>query len=133
MPPTREVGQYGELVAASWLRAQGCRVLRHNFRWGESGEIDLVCRDGEVLVFAEVKSNANLQHGAPSRVVDAYKRERQRSGARSWLSLLGHEVPIRFDIVEVRLPAGERPVVSRQQGAFSMHEGREWAAHHAEK
>lgn len=132
MPTTEEVGQYGELVAASWLRRQGCRVLRHNFQWGESGEIDLVCRDGDTLVFAEVKSNASLQHGAPGRAVNAAKRERQRSGARSWLNLLGYEVPIRFDIVEVRLPAGERPQVSRQVGAFSMYEGREWAARHAE-
>lgn len=126
------MGQYGELVAASWLRRQGCRILRRNFRWGDSGEIDIVCRDGDTLVFAEVKSNASLQHGAPGRAVNASKRERQRSGARSWLNLLGHEVPIRFDIVEVRLPAGERPQINLQKSAFSLHEGREWAAHHTD-
>ncbi len=99
------------------------KVLRRNFRLGRSGEVDLVCRHGETLVFVEVKSTTHAEHGAPARAVNRRKRELLRRGARNWLRLLGYAVPIRFDIVEVLLPPGGRPQLRRKQGAFTMHEG----------
>ena len=117
------MGQYGELVAASWVRSHGMRVLRHNFRWGDAGEIDLVCRQGDTLVFCEVKTTTSPDSGAPARAVDRFKRQKQRSGARRWLQLLGREVPIRFDILEVWLTAGQKPRIRHTPGAFSLREG----------
>ncbi len=112
------VGRYGELVAASWLRAQGCRILRHNFRWGNSGEIDLVCRDGETLVFVEVKSGAVESPYPLAHKVDEEKRRQIRRGARNWFRILGHSVPHRFDIIEVHLRAGLCPELNRIVNAF---------------
>lgn len=122
-PDTAYVGQYGELVAASWVRAHGMRVLRSNFRWGDAGEIDLVCRQGDTLVFCEVKTTTSPDSGAPARAVDRHKRQKQRSGALRWLQLLGREVPIRFDIIEVWLSPGQKPTVRHTPGAFSLREG----------
>lgn len=116
------IGRYGEETAASWLRAQGYGILRRNFRWGNSGEVDLVCRDGETLVFVEVKARTRTDYGSPGRAVDARKRTLLRRGARHWLRLLGREVPYRFDIVEIVLRDGRRPVVRLRRGAFFMHE-----------
>ncbi len=117
-PERAYVGRYGELVAASWLRAQGCRVLRRNFRWGTSGEIDLVCREGDTLVFVEVKSGTVNGPYPLAHKVDEEKRHLIRRGARNWFRLLGHSVPHRFDIVEVHLRAGERPELRRIENAF---------------
>ncbi len=96
------------------------RVLRHGFRWGSSGELDLVCREGDTLVFVEVKSGTAQGPYALSRKVDADKRRLLRRGARNWFMLLGHEVPHRFDIVEVLLPAGQRPEVNHIRAAFRL-------------
>ncbi len=112
------VGRYGELVAASWLRSQGCRVLRRNFVWVGSGEIDLVCRDGDTLVFVEVKSGTVDGPYSLAHKVDEEKRRLIRRGARNWFHLLGHSVPHRFDVMEIHLRAGERPGVNRLVNAF---------------
>ena len=53
LPSRRYIGDYGELVASSWLRSQGLKVLRRNFRWGDSGEIDIVCREQDQLIFCD--------------------------------------------------------------------------------
>lgn len=113
-------GEYAELVAASWLRTQGVKVLRRNFRYGRSGEVDIVCREGDTLVFVEVKSTIHPEHGTPSRAVNRRKRELLRRGARNWLRLLGYSVPIRFDIVEVVLRTNAPPMINRRKSVFAM-------------
>ncbi len=118
MPDRPYVGAYGELAAASWLRAQGCRVLRQGFRWGRGGEIDLVCREGDTLVFVEVKSGTVDGPYPLAAKVDEEKRALLRRGARNWFMLLGREVPHRFDVVEVHLRAGQRPALARHVNAF---------------
>ncbi len=112
------VGAFGERVAASWLRAQGYRVLRHNFCWGGSGEVDLVCRKGDTLIFVEVKSGTVDGPYPLAHKVDEEKRHQIRRGARNWFRLLGRSVPHRFDIVEVRLRAGARPQLNHITDAF---------------
>ena len=116
------IGRYGEETAASWLRAKGYRILRRNFRLGTDGEIDLVCRDGDTLVFAEVKTRTRSDYGSPGRAVDAAKRKLLRRGARRWLHLLKRETPYRFDIVEIVLRDGRKPSMRLRQNAFAMRE-----------
>ncbi len=118
-PKAAWVGRFGELVAASWLREQGMRVLRHNFLWGDSGEVDLVCRDGDTLVFVEVKSGTVDGPYPLAHKVDREKRRQIRKGARNWIRILGHYVPHRFDIVEVHLRAGNRPELRHIKNAFA--------------
>lgn len=122
-PPARYRGAYAELVAASWLRSHGLKVLRHNFRYGRSGEVDIVCRDGDTLVFIEVKSTIRPEHGTPARAVNRRKRRLLRRGARNWLRLLGYTVPIRFDIVEIILRTDAAPIVTHRKAAFTLREG----------
>ncbi len=119
LPGRGYIGIYGELVAASWLRSHGLRVLRRNFVWVGSGEIDIVCRNGEMLVFVEVKSGTVEGPYPLARKVDEEKRRLIRRGARNWFHLLGYSVPHRFDIVEVHLRAGERPRLKHIANAFS--------------
>lgn len=83
-------------------------MLYRNFRAPGGGEVDIVGREGEVLVFVEVKTRSSSEYGAP---VEAVTKEKQRlilRGALAWLRLLGHpEIPVRFDVVEVYHRAGQ--------------------------
>ena len=105
-----EIGSYGERIAAAFLRRRGYRVLTRNYR-AEGGEIDLVCRDGDVLAFVEVRSRSGELFGRPSESIDARKENALLSAARSYLELLKRDdITWRFDAVEVHLKAGEAPV-----------------------
>lgn len=105
-------------MAASWLRSRGVCVLRRNFRWGNHGEIDLVCREGDTLVFVEVKSVRSRRGGAPAYRITEGKRRKMRQAAHYWCLHLQQEVPVRFDVVEVWLRGGERPELRYTPAAF---------------
>lgn len=109
---------YGELAAASFLRGEGFSVLRRNWRPVRGGELDLVCRDGNCLVFVEVKTRTGNSYGGARRAVDARKRALIRRGAAEWLRQLPEPVPSRYDIVEVLYREGKPPEFRHIRGAF---------------
>lgn len=111
------------MAAASWCKSNGWRVLRSNWKYGRHGEIDLVCRDGECLVFAEVKTRTSGSFGNPARAVDRDKRRLMRSGAYAWLRMLDDEaVPYRYDVIEVILQSGDTPGINHIPYAFGEKE-----------
>ena len=120
MPDARYRGEYAELVAASFLRAQGLRILRRRFRWGRRGELDIVARQGDTLVICEVKSTISPTSGAPARAINHSKRRLLRIGAWNWLRLLRRRVPTRFDSVEVYLAPHSRPQIVWRQELFPL-------------
>lgn len=115
---TEWLGRYGELAAASFLRAEGCSVLRRNWRPVRGGELDIVCRDGDRLVFVEVKTRTGDGYGGARRAVDARKRALIRQGAAEWLRQLPAPVPFRYDIVEILYREERPPECRRICGAF---------------
>jgi putative endonuclease len=97
----RWLGDRGERAAARYLRRRGLRVLTRGYRV-RSGEIDLIARDGETLVFVEVKSR---RRGLPAEAVDREKQRRITLAALHFLRkhrLL--DVRSRFDIVAIVWP-----------------------------
>ena len=122
-PRSAYVGEYGELVAASWLRTQGYKILRRRFRLGIGGEVDIICRKGKQLVFVEVKSAQCTGAGRPARRLNEHKRQLLRRAARLWLRRLEHPVPARMDIVEVLLPPGGHPMLHHIENAFPLNPG----------
>lgn len=105
----RELGVYGERVAEAYLRRQGYKPLVRNFKT-QWGEIDLTCRDGEVLVFVEVKSRTRGGPDRPATAVNASKRRHMLRSAVEYIHLLRDRDPrTRFDIVEVILETGKMP------------------------
>ena len=107
-------------MAASFLHSQGLRILRRNFRWGRRGELDIVARHGDCLVFCEVKSTIAPASGDPARAINLHKRRLLRIGAANWFYLLGRRVPARFDVVEVFLAAGQKPVLRWSRNVFPI-------------
>ncbi len=100
---TAALGRYGEQLAADHLVASGLTVLARNWRCAR-GELDLVLRDGDVLVFCEVKTRASAAFGAPLEAVTAAKVARLRRLALRWMR--EHAVyadDVRLDLVGVRL------------------------------
>ena len=95
------LGRYGERVAARHLIEQGMVLLDRNWRC-EAGEIDLVLRDGEVLVVCEVKTRTSDDYGTPHEAVDPAKLQRLKRLGLLWVET--HEVradEIRIDLVAV--------------------------------
>jgi putative endonuclease len=113
-------GELGERAAKKHLRQQGLKFLTANFR-SARGEIDLIFRDADCLVFAEVKTRSSESWTRPAAAVDARKRRLLTQTALDYLRLLKNpEVKIRFDIVEVLLSDGEVREVRHLPNTFQM-------------
>ena len=105
----RLLGERGESIAARHLTHVGMVLLDRNWRC-EAGEIDLVLRDGRVLVICEVKTRTSTDYGDPLEAIDQRKVDRLRRLAARWLR--GHDChpeDVRIDMVGV-LAAPGRPV-----------------------
>ena len=113
------LGNYGECVATAWLRAHGCKILARNYRSPRKGEVDIIARDGRLLLFVEVKTR---QAGSRIRGLDAVGKDKQaliERGANSWLKRLGtRNLPWRFDVIEVTVEEGKKPHVNWVKDAF---------------
>lgn len=97
------VGRYGEDVAARVLVDAGMTLLARNWRC-DGGEIDIVARDGDVLVVCEVKTRTSTLFGTPLEAITYAKGARLRRLAARWVAESGvHPAEIRIDVVGVLL------------------------------
>jgi len=113
-------GQLGERTAKRHLKRQGLKFLTANFRT-ERGEIDLVFRDRDCLVFVEVKARSSEEWARPAPAVDAERRRRLTQCGLDYLRLLKNPaVKVRFDIVEVLLENSAVREVRHLPNAFPM-------------
>ena len=110
------LGAYGEALAARHLVDQGMVLLDRNWRC-EAGEIDLVLRDGDVLVVCEVKTRSSLRYGTPHEAVTDIKVARLRRLATRWLEHHGLAVrDIRIDLVGIVRPRRGASVLDHVRG-----------------
>jgi putative endonuclease len=113
-------GAIGERAAKKHLRQLGLKYLTANFR-SERGEIDLVFRHDDCLVFVEVKTRSSEDWVRPAAAVNARKRRLLSQCALDYLRLLKNpQVKIRFDIVEVLLADGAVREVRHLPNTFEM-------------
>ncbi len=118
------LGERGEKFAARYLRRHGYKILVRRFK-SRAGEIDLVCRHKDWLVFVEVKTRKSDQYGAPSEAVTREKQRHMSKVALEYLRLLDNpQIHWRFDIVEVILQEGARKPddIRLIQNAFDLSE-----------
>ena len=96
----RATGNRFEAMAREYLEARGLRFVRANFL-SRHGEIDLVMRDGETLVFVEVRYRSNNAFGGALGSVTMAKRRKLISAAHLWLAWHPHDArrPCRFDVI----------------------------------
>jgi putative endonuclease len=112
----RALGVYGEAYAARHLVEQGMVLLERNWRC-DAGELDLVLRDGRVLVVCEVKTRTSTAYGSPLEGVTARKAARLRRLAARWLAEHQlHPEEVRIDLVGVLVPRGGAPRLDHVRG-----------------
>ena len=113
-------GKVGELAARKYLEQNGLKFLTANFKT-QRGELDLVFRDQDCLVFVEVKARVDESRGRPAAAVDRRKRRRLSRAAMDYLRALKDPcVRIRFDVVEVLLDGDRVREVRHLPNTFSL-------------
>lgn len=112
-----QIGKDGEDQAAGHLVAAGFVLVTRNWRC-PSGEIDIVARDGDVLVVIEVKSRTSTAYGEPAEAVTYRKQRKLRELAAHYLREHPHRGPVRFDVISVLFPKRGFPQLEHLRGAF---------------
>jgi putative endonuclease len=97
----QRLGKNGEEIVARYLKNKGYTILIENYRC-KLGEIDIIARDGPVLVFIEVKTRSGLGYGSPAASVNP-RKQKQISRAAQWYLAERQlfDSPARFDVVSV--------------------------------
>ena len=106
--PRIGTGRTGEELAVCYLKNQGYTIVERNYRM-RIGEIDIIARDGECLVFIEVKTRRSSRFGSPFEAVDFRKQQQiSRVALAFMIQNQCGEVPVRFDVVGVHLEKSPR-------------------------
>lgn len=120
LPLHLERGRQGEKAAKRHLKQLGLKFLTANFRTPR-GEIDLVFRDHDCLVFVEVKTRSSEEWERPAKAVDKERRFRLTRAGLDYLHVLRYpKVKVRFDIVEVLLRDGVVDQIRHLPNSFPM-------------
>lgn len=96
----RKIGFLGENLAAEALKSKGYEILERNFN-NRFGEIDIIARDKNVLVFVEVKAKKGADFGMPEEMINAYKLKKVQKMAEVYMN--GKTIPCRIDVVAIIL------------------------------
>lgn len=101
-PSTRHVGQAAELTALQFLKRNGLRIITRNYHC-PYGEIDLIMRDREDIVFIEVRSRSRIDYGTAAESVNGRKKRKLIKAATHFLQKNGllYKVSSRFDVVAI--------------------------------
>jgi putative endonuclease len=113
---TREFGMQAEDAAARFLQNRNYRIVARNYKT-LCGEVDIIARDRETLVFVEVKARVSCAFGQPFEAVGARKQERLRRVALLYLKKIGTELPVRFDVISISAGSGQM-LIDHIEGAF---------------
>ena len=97
----REIGNQGEAIAVSFLENSGIQILERNYR-NRFGEIDIIAKDGNILLFIEVKYRKDESFGYPLESVSYFKQQRIRKLARYYLNEKHYYAhTVRFDCIGI--------------------------------
>lgn len=116
------LGESGEELAKRFLESSGYCIVARNWRC-KLAEIDIIARDGETLVFIEVKTRTDSAFGSPADAV-TLRKQRQIGKAAQWY-LAEHDLfgtPARFDVIAIVLGKGGRHQVEHIPAAFELCE-----------
>ncbi len=92
------LGEKGEDAACRFLKTRGYQIVARNWR-ARVGEIDIIARDGDVLVFVEVKARSGDGFGGPEAAVHPGKQRRLIRTAMAFMASTQCDLPMRFDVV----------------------------------
>ena len=113
------LGVIGENTACAYLIDHGYRVVERNYRT-RRGELDIIARDGEWLVFVEVKTRKSLRYGLGAEAVTWRKQQHLIAAALSYLGT--HPCrKCRFDVIEITMRESNKPDIRHIKEAFGRN------------
>ena len=114
------LGEQGEKQAARYLKKKGYKVVTANYRC-KFGEIDLIARDADVIIFIEVKTRTSTDFGNPAAAVD-YRKQQQISKVAHHYLVTHHndDVDARFDVISILSPRGQKTEIEHISDAFDF-------------
>ncbi len=116
---SREVGLHGEDIAVKYLEVLGFPIVCRNFRSG-FGEIDLVAKDGDTIVFVEVKARRSRQFGKAVEQITKEKQRKIMKAAGEYLRRCGALGScVRFDVLAIDILPGGEEIIEHVKGAFN--------------
>lgn len=95
---TKEIGNFGEEMACRYLESKGIQIIKRNF-YAKSGEIDIIAKAGDTLLFCEVKTRFSADYGRASEFVDFRKQDKIRKTALYYT--MRDDIDMRFDVLEI--------------------------------
>lgn len=118
----QSLGQSGEKIAVNFLQGRGYTILARNYR-RRTGEIDIIAREGEMLVFIEVKTRSGRTYGSPAAAITPRKQRQISRTAQYYLAEQDlFDTPARFDVVAVVIGKDQQLEIELIPDAFDLCE-----------
>ncbi len=109
----KRLGDFGEEVAAIYLRNLGFTLIERQYKTKRWGEIDLVAREGEVLVFVEVKTRTTKKYGEPYEAITFYKKRALKRAAEFYILARGQSgESLRMDLITILLEPRTKEIIA---------------------
>ena len=116
MNHSQRIGKWGEDVAAEYLVERGCKIVARNTRT-PYGEIDIIAKQGNVIIFVEVKTRTSNKMGLPEESITARKRQHMVSAAEHYAA--EHEIDNwQIDVISIEGKPGSTPKVTYFENAI---------------
>ena len=116
MAEHNDTGRMGEEFACSHLQEKGYMILERNWRFGRE-EIDIIARQKDTLVIAEVKTRSGNFFGEPEEFVNRQKQRLLIKAANAYIEKMNIDIEVRFDIISV-IFSGNKKKIYHIEGAF---------------
>lgn len=113
-----ELGKIGEDLASEYLAKNGYQIIKRNWRYSH-GEIDIIAKIKNLLVFVEVKTRSNLEFGVPEYAITKNKQSQIRKMAEAYLYI--NEITneeCRLDVIAILLLDKNKPIINHYENAF---------------
>jgi putative endonuclease len=111
------LGSEGEAIAVQFLKKQGYTIIAHNYKT-RIGEIDIIAKDDETIVFVEVKTRSDDAFCAPYESVNTSKRQKIKNVASLYLQKQKKEFPARFDVISITCRQNGQKAIRHIKDAF---------------
>jgi putative endonuclease len=115
----KPLGSEGEDLAVRFLQKKGYRIVARNYKT-PVGEIDIIARDSDTIVFIEVKTRTDISFGYPFEAVNKRKRQKLKNLALLYLKRQGKESPVRFDVISIFCMDNGKKDVEHIKDAFEV-------------
>lgn len=115
----KPLGSEGEDLAVRFLQKKGYRIVARNYKT-PVGELDIIARDGDTIVFIEVKTRTDISFGYPFEAVNKRKRQKLKNLALLYLKRQGKESPVRFDVLSIFCMDNGKKDIEHIKDAFEV-------------